>query len=338
MLAYSQFRKLAMPIYSVQGPDGRIYDVEGPVGASEEQILGAVRRQFLLTPAPMPEKKGSGLGDIARSFGLGALGATGALASAAGADNEVARALGRAGESLQEGFSASRKAELQAQAERMKKAEASGSTLEEIKAGARNVFEAPLQSAAQAVGSFAPLIPTLFLAKPLAALGLGARAIMGVRGAIGGAQGAGAVKQNIYDTVLEAEKADGKSDEQANAAAARAQAYISENADQILLGTGLGVAAGTTGVERILPGGARGAASKVQEALAKRLGARTASGIATAAAEMPLEGLQGGQERLAANLALQRTGRDIDAFTGVAGQATQEALTGALGAGPIGFL
>lgn len=327
-----------MPIYSVQGPDGRIYDVEGPAGASEEQILGAVRRQFLTAPAPAPAKKGSGLGDIARSFGLGAVGSTGALASAAGADNEAARALGRAGESLQEGFSASRKAELQAQAERMKKAEASGSTLEEIKAGALNVLEAPLQSAAQAVGSFAPLIPTLFLAKPLAALGLGARAIMGVRGAIGGAQGAGSVKQNIYDTVLQAEKADGKTDEQANAAASRAQSYISENADQILLGTGLGVAAGTTGVERILPGGVRGATSKVQDGLAKRLGARTASGITTAAAEMPLEGLQGGQERLAANLALQRTGRDVDAFTGVAGQATQEALTGALGAGPIGFL
>jgi hypothetical protein len=327
-----------MPIYSVQGPDGRIYDVEGPAGASEEQILSVVRRQFLTTPAPAPEKKGSGLGDIARSFGLGAVGATKAITSAAGADNEAARALGRAGESLQEGFSASRKAELQAQAERMKKAEESGSTLEEIKAGALNVLEAPLQSAAQAVGSFAPLIPTVFLAKPLAALGLGARAIMGVRGAIGGAQGAGAVKQNIYDTVLEAEKADGKTDEQAAAAASRAQSYISENADQILLGTGLGVAAGTTGVERILPGGARGAASKVQDQLAKRLGARTASGITTAAAEMPLEGLQGGQERLAANLALQRTGRDVDTFTGVAGQATQEALTGALGAGPIGAL
>lgn len=320
-------------------PDGSSFEMkEGQSPTEAMQVAIQMYPDAFGFSKPAPTNKGSGLGDIARSFGLGAVGATGAIASAAGADNAAARALGRAGESLQEGFSASRKAELQAQAERMKKAEASGSTLEEIKAGALNVLEAPLQSAAQAVGSFVPLVPTLFLAKPLAALGLGARAIMGIRGAIGGAQGAGAVKQNIYDTVLEAEKADGKTDEQANAAAARAQSYISENADQILLGTGLGVAAGTTGVERILPGGARGAASKAQEALAKRLGARTASGITTAAAEMPLEGLQGGQERLAANLALQRTGRDVDAFTGVAGQATQEALTGALGAGPIGFL
>lgn len=38
-----------MPIYSVQGPDGRIYDVEGPAGASESDILGAVRRQYLMS-------------------------------------------------------------------------------------------------------------------------------------------------------------------------------------------------------------------------------------------------------------------------------------------------
>ena len=35
-----------MPIYSVQGPDGRIYDVEGPAGASEDQIIAAVRAQL----------------------------------------------------------------------------------------------------------------------------------------------------------------------------------------------------------------------------------------------------------------------------------------------------
>lgn len=37
-----------MPIYSVQGPDGRIYDVEGPAGASEAAILNVVRRQIAL--------------------------------------------------------------------------------------------------------------------------------------------------------------------------------------------------------------------------------------------------------------------------------------------------
>ena len=49
-----------MPIYSVQGPDGRIYDVEGPAGASEEQIIAAVRRQFLSAPAPQQTQDTTG--------------------------------------------------------------------------------------------------------------------------------------------------------------------------------------------------------------------------------------------------------------------------------------
>ncbi len=191
-----------------------------------------------------PKEEGSWLGDVGRSFGLGATGATGALTSAFGADNIASEKLGQAGEALQAGLSTSRQAELQRQAERMKRAEESGSTLQEIKAGALNVLEAPVQSAAQALGSFVPMVPTLFLAKPLAALGLGTRAIMAVRGTIGAGMGAGAVKQSIYETVLQAEKEDGKSDEQAQAAAERAQSYIGENIDQIALGTGLGALAG----------------------------------------------------------------------------------------------
>lgn len=55
-----------MPIYSVQGPDGRIYDVEGPAGASEEQILGAVRRQILMTPGTAaPTQKTGLMADVA---------------------------------------------------------------------------------------------------------------------------------------------------------------------------------------------------------------------------------------------------------------------------------
>lgn len=320
-----------MPIYEVQGPDGRIYEVEGPEGASEQQIVGFLQQQLASQPAA-PAQQGSWFGDVARSFGLGATGATGALTSVFGADNIASEKLGQAGEALQAGLSTERQAELQRQAERMQRAEESGSTWEEVKAGLLNVIEAPIQSAAQAVGSFAPMIATL----PLAKLGLGAGAIMAVRGAIGGAQGAGAVKQNVYDAVLQAELDEGKPEEQAQAAAARAQSYVGDNLDQILLGAGLGTVAGSTGVERILPGGARAQAGALQQAIANRIGQRATSAGAAALGEMPLEGLQGGQERLAANLALQRTGRDVDTFTGVAGQATQEALMGGLGGATIG--
>jgi hypothetical protein len=288
---------------------------------------------FGLEKEEEPVKKGgSGLGDLARAFGSGAVGATGALASVFGADNAAARGLSEAGKYLQEGLSDKRKAELQMQAERMKKAEESGSTWQEVKAGLLNVLEAPLQTTASALGSFVPVLTTL----PLAKLGLGARAVMAVRGAIGGAQGAGAVKQSVYEAVLRAETEEGKSPEQAQAAAVRAQNYVGENLDQILLGTGLGYVAGTRGVEKILPGGVRPQAGAAQQALAKRIGERAATGVTAAAAEMPLEGTQGAQERVAANLALQRTGRDVDTFTGAAGQFTQEALAGGLGGGALG--
>ena len=49
-----------MPIYSVQGPDGRIYDVEGPAGASEEAIKNVVRRQYLMTGATEPKQDTTG--------------------------------------------------------------------------------------------------------------------------------------------------------------------------------------------------------------------------------------------------------------------------------------
>ncbi len=50
-----------MPIYSVKGPDGRIYEVEGPAGASEEQVIAAVRRQILMSPGtPANETPESG--------------------------------------------------------------------------------------------------------------------------------------------------------------------------------------------------------------------------------------------------------------------------------------
>ena len=44
-----------MPIYSVQGPDGRIYDIEGPEGASDAQVISALEEHLASQPKP---KKG----------------------------------------------------------------------------------------------------------------------------------------------------------------------------------------------------------------------------------------------------------------------------------------
>jgi hypothetical protein len=280
---------------------------------------------------PTPEA-GFSLGDIAKSFGIGATGSTEALTNVFGAENIASRKLGDVTESIQESMTPGRRAELERQAARMKAAEESGSTLQEIKAGVLNVLEAPLQSTAQAIGSFVPYLPALLAAPAATALGLLPRTVSVITAiaqqapkVIGTAQGAGAVKGAIYEGVYQAEVEAGVDPELAKQKAEGAQSYFGKNFDQIALGAGLGLIAGTRGVEDFFtPAGRAG--------LAPTLGRRV--GEAVVKESIP-EGAQEGQERLAQNIALQREGYDVDTFTGVAGGATQGVLMGALAAGPI---
>jgi len=299
-----------------------------PVEFSLEEALGKA-------PAPPVKEAGFSLGDIAKSFGIGAAGSTKALTDVAGAENFLSSKLGQGVEGLQQSLTPERRAEMERQAARMKAAEESGSLLQEIKAGALNVAEAPLQSAAQAIGSFVPYLPALFAAPVAAAMRLSVGSQAAIRAiaqqapkVIGTAQGAGAIKGSIYDGVLQAEMEAGVDPEIAKQKADTAQSYFGGNFDQIALGAGLGLAAGSTGVEKFFtPAGRAGVAPGI---------ARRVAG-ATLAESLP-EAAQGGQERLAQNIALQREGYDVDTFKGVAGAATQEALTGALGAAPIAAL
>ena len=317
----------------VRLPDGTIV-TNVPEGTTQSELM---RRVGLMNAAPVAEQKPTGsakfsLGDLAASFGMGALGSTKALTDVVGADNLASSKLSQGVESLQAGMTPERRAEMQRQSERMKAAEKSGSTLEEIKAAGLNVLEAPLQTAAQAIGSFVPYLPTMFAAPAAAALRLAPGAIRAVTAVaqqapkvIGTAQGLGAVKGSIYEGVYQAEVDAGTSPEVAKQKADAAQSYFGDNFEQIALGGGLGLLAGSSGVEKFLtPAGRAG--------VTQGLGRRVAE---TAIKEAIPEGVQGGQERLAQNLALQRSGFDVDTFAGVAGAATGEALAGALGAGPV---
>jgi polyhydroxyalkanoate synthesis regulator phasin len=317
----------------VRLPDGTII-TNVPEGTTQSELM---RRVGLMpTPPAAPVKDaGFSLGDIAKSFGMGATGSTKALTDVAGAGNLVSSKLEGATESLQKSLTPERQAEMERQAARMKAAEESGSILQEIKAGALNVAEAPLQSAAQAIGSFVPYLPAMFAAPVAAAMRLTAGSQAAIRAVaqqapkvIGTAQGAGAVKGSIYDGVLRAEVEAGVDPEVAKQKADAAQSYFGGNFDQIALGSGLGFVAGSSGVERFLtPAGRVGAA--------QNMGRRV--GEAVIKETLP-EAAQGGQERVAQNIALQREGYDVDTFAGAAGAATQEALTGALGAAPIAAL
>ena len=325
-----------MPTYEVD-VGGKTYEVDAPDPNTAWQWANFTN-QSAGKPQAKPvvsDNAGFSLGDIAKSFGMGAAGSTKALTDIAGAGNIVSSKLEGATESLQRSLTPERQAEMERQAARMKAAEESGSILQEIKAGALNVAEAPLQSAAQAIGSFVPYLPAMFAAPVAAAMRLTAGSQAAIRAVaqqapkvIGTAQGAGAVKGSIYDGVLQAEIEAGVDPELAKKKADAAQSYFGGNFDQIALGGGLGFAAGSTGVEKFLtPAGRAGAAQGV--------GRRV--GEAVIKESLP-EAAQGGQERLAQNIALQREGYDVDTFKGVAGAATQEALTGALGAAPIAAL
>jgi len=313
---------------------GKTYEVDAPDPNTAWQWANQTHQKSLAAQPKPAKDAGFSFGDIAKSFGMGAAGSTKALTDVAGAENVVSSKLGDVSKSLQQSMTPERQAELQRQQERMKAAEKEG-TWAEIKAAVQNIAEAPLQSVAQGVGSFVPYLPALFAAPAAVALRLAPGAVRAVTAVadvapkiIGTAQGAGAVKGSIYEGVYEAEKDAGATDDVARQKATAAQDYFGKNFDQIALGTGLGYLAGSTGIEKLLTPSGKAAA---QQGLTRRV-------AGAVAAEAPMEGAQGGQERLAQNIALQREGRDVDTFTGVAGQAVQEGLIGALSAGPVAAL
>lgn len=71
-----------MPTYDVEGPDGKKYRVDGPAGATHEQIIGKVREHLAAQP-DKPEPQASTLGEIAKGAARGPFDYTGAALGAA---------------------------------------------------------------------------------------------------------------------------------------------------------------------------------------------------------------------------------------------------------------
>ncbi|XJC72747.1 LPD5 domain-containing protein [Delftia tsuruhatensis] len=267
-----------------------------------------------------PASTGRKLADIATAFAGGAVGATKAIADAGGAGNAVSQQLGSAQDTVQSWLSPQRQAEKAARAQTIREAEQSGSVLREVGAQLGGIAEAPVSTVAEAAGSVVPIVASMFTP-----VGRSAAARTALGAGLGAAQGAGSVKGSIYDAVEQQQREQGATPEAARQAADRAQAYTGPNADNVALGAGLGLVTGTTGVERLVSGALAGRATN--QALLRR----AATGAVT---EGLPEAVQGGQERLASNVAQQREGADVPTWQGVAGQAVAEGVAGGLlGAG-----
>ncbi|MGE0072722.1 MAG: hypothetical protein AB7S55_06645, partial [Thiomonas sp.] len=280
-----------------------------------------------------PRKKTGALrsaADSAIALGTGLAQGVQMLTNVAGADNAVSQGIGDAIGTMRGWESPERQAERAARAEKIKQAEESGSTWEEVKAYAGSFAEAPLDTTLEALGTAAPTIAGAALTGGgSTAAQLAARA---APLALGAAQGVGAVKGEIHESVENRWKDAGASDEEAAARAAEAQSYAGENAGNIALGGALGVLAGSTGVESAVR---RLAGSSLAREAAERGAPGVVRGALTGALkEAPMEALQGGHERYAANVAGQREGFDVPTWQGVAGQATLEGMASApLGGG-----
>jgi hypothetical protein len=269
-------------------------------------------------PAPTPPKEESGffrqLADVPVQFAGGVASGIRLITDAFGADNPVSQTIRGAESYLQGLLSAQAKDDQQEVARIMKEAEDKG-VLDQVVAGLKAFSTAPIDTISQAAGTTAPVI-----VGGLATAALRAPAVVGLLGS-GATMGAGTIKSSIYDATYQVLREQGVSDAEAKKRAAEAQAYNGENLDQIVIGAGIGAAAGRFGVEPAV-------AKQVAAEISKRAIAKTA------AAEAGTEFGQAFQEQVAQNLALQRQGYDVPLLRGAIGAGTLEAVAGAgLGAG-----
>jgi len=293
--------------------------VEFPDGMTQDQIASAIENDILPsiranTPAP---KAPFSLGDTALSLQQGTLGVAKSISDVFGADNAASRGMAEAQKHLSGLYTPERQKEIEYYRQQEEAAAKEG-PLAEAKVAAKSVLAAPIQSTAQAVGSIIPnLLSLLIPGAGEARAAVAARTVFNV--VLGAIEGTGAVKGSIYDNVKSELEKTKMPPEEAAKIAAEAQDYLGKNWGQIVTGAGIGAVVGKYGIEQILSGNVKGFARKG----------------AAAASEFGTEAGQATQEQIAANIAAQREGIDVDTLKGVAGAATKEGLMGLLGSAVV---
>lgn len=293
--------------------------VEFPDGMTQDQIASAIESDILPSiraKAPAPKAPFS-LADTTLSLQQGTLGVAKSIADVFGADTAASKGMAEAQKHLSGLYTPERQKEMEYYRQQEEAAAKEG-PLAEAGVAARSVLAAPLQSTAQAVGSIIPnLLSLLIPGAGEARAAVAARTVFNV--VLGAIEGTGAVKGSIYDNVKSELEKTKMPPEEAAKIASEAQAYVGKNWGQIATGAGIGAAVGKYGIEQILSGGVKGVARKA----------------AAAGSEFVTEAGQATQEQIAANIAAQREGIDVDTFKGVPGAATKEGLMGLLGAASV---
>jgi len=268
-----------------------------------------------------PVKAQTPAGFSAPNLGLAALaGLTGGakgITDVFGANNYVSRKLGEAEQYLEEAKTPERKAEIARRRQIEEEANKSGDYGKMASAYLGAFKEAPLETLAGLGGAAAPFI-------------LGGGQSLAARAAltgIGAAMGAGSAKGAIYDSVYNASRAAGDSEEVARAKADKEQSY-SEHPLGIATAAGLGIGSAVAG-----------AAQTANAAIRKRLGQEVAekavdSYTKSAAKEATAMGAQSAQQQALQNQALTGAGYQTPTGQGVLGAGLTGAISGAaFGAG-----
>ena len=327
-----------MPSYTVKGPDGRSYTVNAPKNATERDAIAYIAREYYqggkskqgaspLENIPLVGGLIAPIADIPLSVAEGLSGTVKSISDAFGADNAVSDAADYVSQAAAALKSAGSRED--AEIARKIQADAEGKGVwEEVKAAARAFAYAPLENIASVAGSAVP-----FIAAGAVTGGTGAVPLATMAG-LGTASGVGTIKGAVYDAVYEEFVKSGASEKDAEAAAEQAQEYGGKNMDQIGLGGAFGALASATGfapqiARTIGANAAKNVAAKVAAREAVEVGARKSipgAFVKGSAIEAVPEAVQGGQEQLAQNVALQREGFDVDTWRGVAGQAASEGI------------
>jgi hypothetical protein len=266
-----------------------------------------------------------GAADVGVQFMKGLGTGTRMISDVFGANNPVSQAIAGYEDYFDDLLSAESKQDSQEISRILKDAEGKG-ILPQILAGLEAFTVAPAEMTASTLGMMLPNLAGGVYAK---AAQLGKAGVLGLQMGIGAAQGTGSVKGQIYTAVQEELRQQGLPEDQIDKVATEAQAYGGKNLDQILIGAGLGAAASSTGAEKIMTRLITGSGKEASEGVIKSM-------VKGGVTEAPIEGLQGGQEQVAQNVALQRIGVDVPTMQGVIPAATMEATAGLVVGGGFG--